>query len=132
MQAAETVSTLPQNKFAVEIGLGVDLHGQDATVAAVRACQDAMRRNSYPGLRSWLPHHDLQQMVVHVLLGVPSEWHTKVDVDQVRQVFPYGQVRVEVVPGGLCARSGICLRDQGDAPEDDRMVLVNAVITLGY
>ncbi|MBX6394970.1 MAG: Lin0512 family protein, partial [Alicyclobacillaceae bacterium] len=30
----------------IQYGMGVDLHGQDVTTAAVRAVQDAIHRNS--------------------------------------------------------------------------------------
>lgn len=122
-----------QHVFAIEIGFGSDLHGQNATQAAVRACHDALQRNSYPGLRSFLPNQgDLNRMRVHVLLGVPAAFSGCVDLEAVRSVFPYGEITVKVVAGGLCASSGICLAEHGDALDDDRMIIVNAVITLGY
>jgi uncharacterized protein (TIGR02058 family) len=36
--------------FFVEIGTGIDQHGQDITVAAIRAVEDAIRCNAMPGL----------------------------------------------------------------------------------
>ena len=38
--------------FIVELGSGVDLHGQDPTKAAVRAVRDAFAHVSLPGLRA--------------------------------------------------------------------------------
>ena len=35
----------------VEMGVGYDLHGQDITAAAVRACKDAITSNSIPAFR---------------------------------------------------------------------------------
>jgi uncharacterized protein (TIGR02058 family) len=129
----EALSGLPTEVFAIEVGFGVDLHGQDAQVAAERACNDALHRNSYPGLRKFLPPPgDLQQMRVHVLLGLPPEFHNRVDKHALRRLFPYGQVEVEIVPGGLAASSGIYLGEHGDRPGDDRLVIANAVITVGY
>ncbi|KAK4531901.1 hypothetical protein CCYA_CCYA10G2758 [Cyanidiococcus yangmingshanensis] len=123
----------PTEVFAIEIGLGVDLHGQDAQRAAERACQDAMQRNSYPGLRKFLPFPgDLQTMKVHVLLGVPPEFHDRIRAADIKRLFPYGQVVVQVVSGGLAASAGIHLQEHGDRPGDDRMVIVNAIITVGY
>jgi uncharacterized protein (TIGR02058 family) len=113
----------------IEIGTGVDLHGQDVTVASVRAARDAICRNSLPGLRRILPGGDLGRMKVHVILGVPYR-HEEVDIEAVQRVFPYGQVSVEVRQGGLVARSGVTLPEQGD--KNDDMVIVNAVVEVGY
>jgi uncharacterized protein (TIGR02058 family) len=119
--------------FAIEVGFGVDLHGQDAQVAAKRACQDALQRNSYPGLHKFLPSPgDLQGMKVHVLLGLPPEFHSQIDMAAIQSLFPYGKVVVQVVAGGLAASSGIHLQEHGDHSGDDRMIIVNAIITVGY
>ena len=39
----------------VEIGMGADQHGQDATKAAVRACRNAIEFNSIPSIRQIVP-----------------------------------------------------------------------------
>lgn len=113
----------------IEIGTGVDLHGQDATKAAVRAVRDAIGRNSMPGLRSILPGHDLANMKVSVTLGAPVS-PDRIDADAVKAVLPYGSARVRIVPGGLLAKSGIVLPDKGDTTDD--MIIVNAVVEVGY
>ncbi len=113
----------------IEIGQGVDLHGQDVSSACVRACRSAIGHNSMPGIRSVLPEGDIDRMQVEVTLGVPAG-REQVDVDAVRGAFPYGRVEVRVVPGGLMASSGVLLRDQGDL--SDEMVIVDAVVAVGY
>ncbi len=113
----------------IEVGQGIDLHGQDVSSACVRACRNAIGHNSMPGIRSVLPEGDILRMQVEVTLGVPAE-HAKVDLDAVRRAFPYGQVKVQVVAGGLLASSGVLLPDQGDATDD--MVIVDAVVAVGY
>jgi uncharacterized protein (TIGR02058 family) len=45
----------------VEIGMGIDLHGQNVTKAAVRAVQNAIHHNSMPGIRSVLPDGEFGQ-----------------------------------------------------------------------
>jgi uncharacterized protein (TIGR02058 family) len=117
------------NVIFIEIGMGVDLHGQDATAAAVRACRNAIQNNSMPGLRSILPNNDINQMKVRVRLGVPVPAE-QVDVDKVKATFPYGQVSVEVVPGGLICSSGVVLPDKGDV--NDEVIVVNAAVEVGY
>ncbi|UOF92801.1 Lin0512 family protein [Fodinisporobacter ferrooxydans] len=113
----------------IEIGTGIDLHGQDVTVACARACRDAIGHNSMPGLRSVLPGNSLDNMKVHVTLGVPFH-HEQVNIETVKAVFPYGQVFITIREGGLLASSGVILPEKGD--QTDEMVIVNAVVEVGY
>jgi uncharacterized protein (TIGR02058 family) len=113
----------------VEVGMGIDLHGQDVTTACVRAVWNAIGHNSMPGITQILPTHDVMDMKIRLTLGVPYR-HEAVDVEQVKRVFPYGTVHVSIVQGGLLASSGILLPDKGDQNED--MVIVNAVVEVGY
>ncbi|TCP59460.1 uncharacterized protein (TIGR02058 family) [Tumebacillus sp. BK434] len=117
------------NVVFIEIGMGVDLHGQDATSAAVRACKNAIGTNSMPGIRSILPEGDINNMKVRVKLGVPVPAE-QVDIDKVKATFPYGQVSVEIVPGGLICSSGVVLPDKGDV--NDEVIVVNAAVEVGY
>lgn len=117
------------NVIFIEIGMGVDLHGQDATLAAIKACKNAIGHNSMPGIRQILPGHDIQNMKVRVKLGVPVSAE-QVDVEKVKAVFPYGQVSIEIVPGGLICSSGIVLPDKGDI--NDEAYIVNAAVEVGY
>lgn len=114
----------------VEIGMGVDLHGQDVTRAAVRACRNAIERNSLPGLAALLPDGDRSQMQVRVTLGVPDlSGAAPLDEAKVKQVFPYGQVSLQVRPGGLITNSGVVLPDKGD--RTDEIVVVVAAVEVG-
>jgi len=117
------------NVIFIEIGMGVDLHGQDVTQAAVRACRDAIQTNSMPGLRSILPEGDIANMKVRVKLGVPVAPEL-VDIEKVKKTFPYGQVSIEVVPGGLICSSGVVLPDKGDV--NDEVIVVNAAVEVGF
>ncbi|KAL9325284.1 hypothetical protein ACSQ67_005929 [Phaseolus vulgaris] len=44
-------SSSPMKLLFVEMGVGYDQHGQDITVAAMRACKDAISSNSIPAFR---------------------------------------------------------------------------------
>lgn len=113
----------------IEIGMGVDLHGQDITTACIRACRNAIQHNSMPGLRPILPGQNLHNMRVRVKLGVPADIE-KIDLEKVKSVFPYGQVSVEAVAGGLLCSSGVVLPDKGD--RNDLVYIVNAAVEVGY
>jgi uncharacterized protein (TIGR02058 family) len=98
-----------------EMGMGVDVHGRDATKAAKRAVSDAIRHSSLSFLRlvGKTPH----DMFVDVTIGVPDP--EAVDTAAVAKELPYGTVTVTAIKGGLeiPAESG------GDA-----IVIANAAV----
>jgi uncharacterized protein (TIGR02058 family) len=80
-----------------EMGMGVDVHGRDATKAARRAVSDAIRHSSLGFVRMLgkTPH----DMIVDVTIGVPEPG--AVDTAAVAKELPYGTVTVTAVKGGL-------------------------------
>ncbi|QAY65702.1 Lin0512 family protein [Paenibacillus protaetiae] len=114
--------------FFIEIGMGTDLHGQDVTKASVRAVQNAIRHNSMPGLRLLLPDGDLNKMKVNVKLALPCD-RELLDVEQVKNVLPYGEVTVELLEGGMLTTSGIVLPDKAD--KNDLIYVVVASVEVG-
>jgi uncharacterized protein (TIGR02058 family) len=76
-----------------EMGMGVDVHGRDATKAAKRAVSDAIRHSSLGFFRM------LGSMFVDVTIGVPDPG--AVDTSAVAKELPYGTVTVTAVKGGL-------------------------------
>jgi uncharacterized protein (TIGR02058 family) len=113
----------------IEIGMGMDLHGQNVTKAAVRAVHNAIHHNSMPGLRTVLPDHDLNNMKVHVKLAVPVD-QDKLDLSIVKAELPYGEVSFEVVEGGMLTSSGVILTDKDDI--NDLIYVVIASVEVGY
>ena len=88
---------MARRRLFTELGRGVDLRGRDHTKAAVRALEDALRRNSLtvaPALG-----YPPEAMEVEILVG--SARPAEVDVDRVAATLPYGRADVRVVPGGL-------------------------------
>lgn len=113
----------------IETGMGIDVHGQNITKAAIRAVQNAIHFNSMPGIRSVLPNNSLENMKVNVKLAVPCEKEI-LDIDAVKEVLPYGQKTVEIMDGGMLTTSGIVLDDKGD--KNDLMYIVVASVEVGY
>jgi uncharacterized protein (TIGR02058 family) len=111
--------------FVVELGSGVDLHGQDATKAAVRAVRDAFAHVSLPGLRQVAGVTDTSQVVIDVTIGAPTD-AGEVDVEAVRAQFPFGTVNVTVRPGGLMVPGEAFRPEFGD--RIDAIVMANAAI----
>ena len=56
--------------FVIELGTGVDLHGQDPTRAAVKAVRDAFAHVSLPGLRQVAEIQDLGTLARTLLQNV--------------------------------------------------------------
>ena len=83
--------------WVLEFGMGVDVHGEDATTAACRAVSDAIRHSSLPFFRDVRERGG--RMLVDVTVGVPDP--KSVDVERVRKELPHGEVTVRPVQGGL-------------------------------
>ena len=81
----------------LEFGMGVDVHGLDATRAACRAVSDAIRHSSLPLFRDVRERGG--KMLVDVTVAVPDP--SAVDVEVVRRELPHGEVTVRPVSGGL-------------------------------
>jgi len=108
----------------LEMGMGVDLVGEDMTKAARRAVREAINRTSLPGVGHLLPGGDRSRMRVGVTIAVPRP--DEVDRDAVAAEFPYGTVTVTPVQGGLRTPNGT---DHG--PGRDHLVVAVAVVAVG-
>ena len=81
----------------LEMGMGVDLHGKDATKAGRRAVFDALRHCSVGFPRVFGAGAD--SMYVDVTIAVPHPETVK--KDEVLQELPYGIKSINVVEGGM-------------------------------
>lgn len=106
-------------RWITEMGMGVDVHGQDHTKAARRAVSDALRHSSLNFFR--VTDHTRDDMHVEVIVAVADP--TAVDTDAVAQEVPYGTVTVRAVAGGLDV----------PAPDGaDRIVIANAAVLVSF
>ena len=80
-----------------EMGMGVDVHGKDATKAAKRAVSDAIRHSSLGFFR--MLGKTAKDMFVDVTIAVPDP--SLVDTGAVAKELPYGTITVTAVKGGL-------------------------------
>jgi uncharacterized protein (TIGR02058 family) len=99
----EVVAVSDYRRYIVEVGTGVDLHGEDATEAARRAVRDAINRVSMVGLIQLFDTPSFREvedaLMVDVTVALP---HPKaVDRDAVLSVLPEGRRRITVVDGGM-------------------------------
>lgn len=88
--------------IALEFGMGTDIRGSDYTKAAVRAVEDALRRNALTGAVAL--GQDPEDMIVDLHVGVQRP--EAVDQAKVAATCPYGKIRVHVQKGGIDSPSG--------------------------
>ena len=69
-------------------------------------------------------------MKLNVILGVPAKYQHTLNLDEVKKVFPYGEVQFVVQDGGLIAPSGRIIESLGD--KNDDMLIVCAAVQVGY
>ena len=102
-----------------EMGMGVDVHGRDATKAAKRAVSDAIRHSSLGFFR--MLGKTANDMFVEVTVAVPDP--RGVDTEAVAKELPYGTVNVTAVKGGLevPAESG-----------SDSIIIANAAVIVSF
>jgi len=104
-------------RCVTEMGMGVDVHGLDYTLAATRAVFDAIHHSSLGFAR--LVGATADEMRVHVLIGVPHP--DKVQIKEVANALPHGRATVQVVVGGL---------ELLNADGSDGTLIANAILTV--
>ncbi len=113
-------------KYILELGTGVDLHGEDETKAAQRAVKDAISHSSMVGLGQLFKIGSFKEMsdalMVDVTVATPNP--EKIDGDAVLSILPEGNRRINVIKGGMR------WPDQSTSEEakSHGVVMVNAVI----
>jgi uncharacterized protein (TIGR02058 family) len=110
-------------RFIIELGMGVDLHGQNVTRAAVRAVRNAIAHNCLCGLSEICGINDPEQMHVHVIIACPRP--DEVNEAAVLDELPLGRKTIEVKEGGMIS-PGLYLPKLGDASED--VIIANASV----
>jgi len=114
-----------RKRLIIEMGMGIDQHGQEPTVAAARAVRNAIANNALPGI--WevagLDHPD--QMIVEVKVAVP--YPEQVRQDEVLSVLPFGQKSLTVESGGMVV-PGRAIAELND--KNDEMLIAVAAVTV--
>ncbi len=82
----------------LEIGTGIDLHGQNYTEAARRAVWDAVHHSSLMFLGMLGPDTS-KNMIVDVTVAIPQP--DAVDPEPVLAVLPHGKGQLTTVKGGM-------------------------------
>lgn len=117
--------TMTAKRFIIEMGMGIDQHGQDPTVAAARAVRNAIAHNALPGIWEVAGLSHPNEMVVQVEVAVP--FPEKVRKDEVLAVLPFGQKSLTVTEGGMIV-VGKAIPELDDRNDD--MYIANAAVTV--
>lgn len=114
-----------RKRFIIEMGMGIDQHGQDPTVAAHRAVRNAIANNALPGIWEVAGLTHPNQMIVEVQIAVP--YPEQVREEEVLAVLPFGQKTIKIEQGGMIVQ-GRAIEGLND--KNDEMLIANAAVTV--
>ncbi len=116
---------MARKRLIIEMGMGVDQHGQEPTVAAARAVRNAIAHNALPGVWEVAGLNDPNQMIVEVKVGVP--YPEQVRQAEVLAVLPFGRKSLTVESGGMIVQ-GRAIAELND--QNDEMLIAVAAVTV--
>jgi len=91
---------MSEKRYLMQMGMGVDLHGQSPTEAASRAVHNAIANNCLCGMSEVLhTDHPEEKMHVNVLIACPRP--DEVNAEEVLKNIPFGIKTIEVKEGGM-------------------------------
>ena len=112
-------------RFVIEMGMGIDQHGQDPTVAAARAVRNAIAHNALPGIWEVAGLNHPDEMIIEVQVAVP--YADQVRQDEVLAVLPFGQKSLTLQAGGMVVQ-GRAIESLNDT--NDEMLIAVAAVTV--
>jgi uncharacterized protein (TIGR02058 family) len=112
-------------RFVIEMGMGVDQHGQDPTVAAARAVRNAIAHNALPGIWEVAGLDHPSEMIIDVQVAVPCP--EQVREAEVLDVLPFGRKTLKVESGGMVVQ-GRAIAEFND--KNDDMYIAVASVTV--
>ncbi|EET48785.1 Lin0512 family protein [Thalassobium sp. R2A62] len=105
-------------RVLTEFGMGTSLRQRDYTGAAKRAVQDALWHNSI----NMAEVFGFEKEAMQILLEVGVQEPDAVDASVLSDVFPYGNVSVSVVEGGLNI----------PRPDGEPTIIANVAISVAF
>jgi len=116
---------MARKRLIIEMGMGIDQHGQEPTVAAARAVRNAIAHNALPGVWEVAGLNHPNEMIVEVQVAVP--YPEQVLVEEVLAVLPFGQKSIIVEDGGMVVQ-GRAIAELAD--KNDEMLIAVAAVTV--
>ena len=117
--------TVERKRLIIEMGMGIDQHGQDPTVAAARAVRNAIAHNALPGVWEVAGLSHPNQMIVEVKVAVP--YPEEVREEEVLAVLPFGRKTLTIENGGMVVE-GRAIAELDD--KNDEMLIAVAAVTV--
>jgi uncharacterized protein (TIGR02058 family) len=114
-----------RKRLIIEMGMGIDQHGQEPTVAASRAVRNAIAHNALPGVWEVANLNDPNEMIIEVQVAVP--YPEQVKEAEVLAVLPFGQKTLKVESGGMVVQ-GRAIPALND--KNDEMLIAVAAVTV--
>lgn len=114
-----------RKRLIIEMGMGVDQHGQEPTVAAARAVRNAIAHNALPGVWEVAGLSHPNEMIVEVQVAVP--YPEKVRQEEVLAVLPFGKKSLKIESGGMVVE-GRAIAELND--KNDEMLIAVAAVTV--
>jgi uncharacterized protein (TIGR02058 family) len=112
-------------RFIIEMGMGVDQHGQEPTVAAARAVKNAIAHNALLGIMEVAGLKDPNEMIIEVKVAVP--YPEQVREAEVLAVLPFGKKTLILEAGGMVV-DGLAIASLND--KNDEMLIAVAAVTV--
>ncbi|MBG1265079.1 hypothetical protein F8S12_00880 [Nostoc sp. WHI] len=116
---------MTRKRLIIEMGMGIDQHGQEPTVAASRAVRNAIAHNALPGVWEVAGLTDPNAMIVEVQVAVP--YPELVREEEVLAVLPFGRKSLTVESGGMIVQ-GRAIPELND--KNDEMLIAIAAVTV--
>ncbi|BAZ70068.1 MAG: Lin0512 family protein [Pelatocladus maniniholoensis HA4357-MV3] len=116
---------MTRKRLIIEMGMGIDQHGQDPTVAAARAVRNAIANNALPGVWEVAGLSHPNEMIVEVQVAVP--YPEQVRQQEVLAVLPFGRKSLSVELGGMVVQ-GKAIPELDD--KNDEMLIAVAAVTV--
>ena len=116
---------MARKRLIIEMGMGIDQHGQEPTVAASRAVRNAIAHNALPGVWEVAGLSHPNQMIIEVQVAVP--YPEQVREEEVLAVLPFGRKTLTVESGGMVVQ-GRAIPELND--KNDEMLIAIAAVTV--
>ncbi|NEU80657.1 hypothetical protein G1O98_16655 [Nostoc sp. UIC10630] len=114
-----------RKRLIIEMGMGIDQHGQEPTVAASRAVRNAIAHNALPGVWEVAGLSHPNEMIIEVQVAVP--YPEQVREEEVLAVLPFGRKTLTVESGGMIVQ-GRAIPELND--KNDEMLIAIASVTV--
>jgi uncharacterized protein (TIGR02058 family) len=114
-----------RKRLIIEMGMGIDQHGQEPTVAASRAVRNAIAHNALPGVWEVAGLNHPNEMIIEVQVAVP--YPEQVREEEVLAVLPFGRKTLTVESGGMIVQ-GRAIPELND--KNDEMLIAIAAVTV--